>query len=70
MFQTLLKVLPTSEIICLFRREIGWTVDRIYVNEFRRWVRQKPFPHGKRILPYDFYIWLLQRVYEYSRLSQ
>lgn len=70
MFHILLSFYSTSDFIRLFKREIDLTVDEVYVSKFRRWLRRNGFPRRKVMLPYDFHIWLLQRVHEYFRLRR
>ncbi|OGY16568.1 MAG: hypothetical protein A2785_03175 [Candidatus Chisholmbacteria bacterium RIFCSPHIGHO2_01_FULL_49_18] len=68
--RSILKFYSASDFIRLFQREIGLSVDDLYVREFRRWLEKRPVSNRRKMLPYDFYIWLLQRAHEYSRLKR
>lgn len=63
----LLKLYSASDIRRLFERETGWTVDDMFVREFRLWLLERLPKKDTRLLPWDCHIWLIQKVHEYYR---
>lgn len=61
----LLKLYSSKELVKLFERETGGTVDEIFVSEFKRWLMNRESSISSPKLPLDYHLWLISRVHEY-----
>jgi hypothetical protein len=64
-----LRLYSTSDLKRLFERETGLTVDDTFAREFKLWLLERLPKKDTRLLPWDCYIWLIQKIHEYYRAN-
>ena len=65
-----LKLYTTRDLKRLFRRETDTLIDEDGIRRFREWLANNKFSNTRKIrLSYDFHIWLLCQLHQFSRLN-